>query len=178
MTMEREVKLKVDDMAELLEGLGELGASQVGHRIQIDHYLDMNDGLLSGRGDALRIREDGESCFITYKGKLLNDELKLREELETQVGDCETMLEIMRRIGFTIKLTVKKVRDSYKVSYKGLTDAVVEVDQVEGLGSFIEIEVKGSMEVQSIRELAERLGVKWLPIREGYADLLAELRKH
>ncbi len=178
MTMEREVKLKVDDMAGLLERLTALGASHAGHRMQIDRYLDMEDGILSNRGDTLRVRQEGDSCFITFKGKQLNDELKLREELETQVGSCETMLEIMKRIGFITKITVKKVRDSYKINYSKLKDAVIEVDQVDGLGDFIEIELRDNMEVQEVRELVERLGVKWLPIKEGYADMLAALRKH
>ncbi len=172
MAMEREVKLRVKDREMLLKMLRELGAQPVSRKTQHDHYLDMNDDLLRSRGDSLRVREEEDDCYITFKGKQLNDELKLREELETRVENCKVMLEIMNRLGFVEKITVKKVRESYK-----LKGAIIEVDLVDGLGDFIEIELRGEMRVEDVRALAGKLMVEWAPIKDGYADMLLKLRK-
>lgn len=169
--MEREVKLLVRDRGKLVERLGELGARLESRKVQVDHYLDMNDSLRK-RGESLRVRQEGDDCYITFKGRQLKDELKLREELETPVENCKTLLEIMGRIGFVEKLTVKKVRESYR-----LDDVIIEVDQVDGLGDFVEIELRGQLQVQDLKALVDKLGIEWMPIKEGYADMLFKLRK-
>ncbi|MGC8661860.1 MAG: class IV adenylate cyclase [Nitrososphaeria archaeon] len=169
--MEREVKLRVKDRGELLERLGELGARFASQKVQVDHYLDIGDSLRS-RGESLRVRQEGDDCYITFKGRQLKDELKLREELETPVKNCKTILEIMGRLGFTEKMTVKKVRESYR-----LNDIIVEVDKVEGLGDFIEIELRGQLQVQDLKVLVDKLGIEWMPIKDGYADMLFKIKK-
>ncbi|MEM4062649.1 MAG: class IV adenylate cyclase [Conexivisphaerales archaeon] len=168
--MEREVKLRVKDRALLLERLSKLGAKLVSHREQQDYYLD--NGSLHSRGESLRVRHDGDKCYLTFKGKLINDELKLREELEVSMGNCSAALEIMGHLGFVKKITVKKVRESYM-----LKDIIIEVDQVDELGDFIEVELRNEMQVKEIKELADKLVVEWIPIKVGYADMLLELRK-
>ncbi len=78
----------------------------------------------------------------------------------------------MGRLGFTEKMTVKKVRESYR-----LNDIIVEVDKVEGLGDFIEIELRGQLQVQDLKVLVDKLGIEWMPIKDGYADMLFKIKK-
>jgi adenylate cyclase class 2 len=172
MVMEREVKLRIEDYNSLVRGLKRLGAELESRREQVDHYLDFQDNRLKNSGNSLRIRQEGNKCYITFKGKLLNDEIKSREELETNVGDCKVMLEILNRLGITNKIIVKKERESYV-----LNEIIIEVDKVEGLGNFIEIEIVDQRQLQNVKKLVNDLNIDWMPIKVGYADMLFEVRK-
>lgn len=172
MVTEREVKLRIEDYNSLVRGLKRLGAELESHREQVDYYLDFQDNRLKNSGNSLRIRQEGNSCYITFKGKLLNDEVKSREELETNVGDCKVVLEILNRLGITNKIIVKKERESYV-----LNKIIVEVDRVEGLGNFIEIEIVDQRQLQNVKKLVNDLKIDWIPIKVGYADMLFEIRK-
>ncbi|MGC8557496.1 MAG: class IV adenylate cyclase [Nitrososphaeria archaeon] len=172
MVMEREVKLRIDDYSSLVHELKRLGAELKSRRHQVDYYLDFQDNRLKNSGNSLRIRQEGHNCYITFKGKLINDEVKSREELETNVGDCKVVFEILNRLGITNKIIVKKERESY-----ALNDIIVEIDRVEGLGNFIEIEIADTRQLQNAKKLVNDLKIDWTPIKVGYADMLSEIRK-
>ncbi len=78
---------------------------------------------------------------------------------------------ILSRLGFFPAAEVEKWREYY--SYRGAT---VSLDEVKGLGSFVEIEAPGSPEYdhpeEFIREIAEELGVEGEPILSSYLELL------
>ena len=64
------------------------------------------------------------------------DNFKTRKELETRIDDAETTREILISLGYKRLYPVTKLRQYY---HKGMMTACV--DQVEGLGSFLELEI-------------------------------------
>jgi len=157
--------------------LEELGADPLGAVVQEDTYYDAPHRDFARTDEALRLRResrpDGEStAFLTYKGPLVDDSSKTREEAETRVGDGATAREILSGIGFDPAATVRKDRDRYAVG--GYT---VTLDAVDGLGEFVEVETETETGIEPAREgardLLERLGLDpEASIRTSYLGLL------
>jgi adenylyl cyclase CyaB, putative len=103
-----------------------------------------DEGVSDGGADATR---DGggdtesedvsatESVRITYKGPLVDDESKTREEFETTVGDREQAKAILGGLGYTPAATVHKRRRHYQLD--GYT---VTLDDVSEVGQYVEVE--------------------------------------
>ena len=105
--------------------------------------------------EALRIRRDAEEVTVTYKGPKVDSETKSREEIKLKVDDFEAAREILEKLGFKAVAEVKKLRRIY-----GLGEAIICLDEVEGLGKYVEIEVEAeNIEVkEKVFQIAERLG--------------------
>jgi len=158
---EVELKCRADHDA-LRDRLAELGAAHVDSRTQTDTYYDAPHREFAETDEALRIRHeqpaDGEAVTkVTYKGPLIEQESKTREEHETTV-DSESALEgILSGLGFEPAATVEKDREFYAL--EGYT---ITLDAVRGLGEFVEVEGEATeAEVERVRE--------------GAVDLLSEL---
>ncbi|ASJ01061.1 class IV adenylate cyclase [Thermococcus gorgonarius] len=129
--MEIEIKFRVN-FDETREKIESLGASFVREEVQEDLYFSLPyPNLLRVR----RIKNLGRA-FITYKyirdpGK--NEEF---EEIEVEVSNFEKTVEILKRLGFREDVWVRKKRLVYRLD--GIT---FELNEVEGLGSFLDIEV-------------------------------------
>ncbi|WP_297536370.1 class IV adenylate cyclase [Thermococcus sp.] len=129
--MEIEVKFRVD-FDRMREKIESLGSSFVGEEIQKDVYFSLPLPKL------LRVRliENLNRSFLTYKeiedpGR--NEEF---DELEVEVSDFETTVEILKRLGFREDVVVRKRRLVYK-----LDSVTFELNNVEDLGGFLDIEV-------------------------------------
>ncbi len=92
--------------------------------------------------EALRIRSSENlhkrttKSFLTYKGRKLDQVSMTRKELETAVEDADTTAEILTALGYENQYPVSKLRQYYHRE-----DVTACVDQVEGLGSFLELEL-------------------------------------
>lgn len=117
-------------------------------------YLDDPRGSLSGKEDCLRIRLEGDRAFLTYKGFLSDERAKLRDEIETTVGDFDAAREIMRRLGYGEWLEVRKYRWSYRLGAVHVT-----LDRFEGAHASIPelLEIEGPS-LEEIHRVAQRLG--------------------
>src|SRR6478609_8460785 len=99
--LEREIKLRFDTPDEAREAVLGLGATTLrGRRLQEDALLDTVDGTLKRRGCALRVRAEAGRHFLTFKGPVLPSTTKLRDEIETLVGDSERVTHILQELGF------------------------------------------------------------------------------
>jgi adenylate cyclase class 2 len=134
-TLEREIKLRFDDADQARAAVLAAGATPMrGRRLQEDCLLDTADGQLRRQRSVLRIRiESGKSLF-TYKGPAQPSMFKLREELETIVGDGEALLQIFGRLGFEPWFRYQKYREEFAID-----DVIVAVDETP-VGTFVEIE--------------------------------------
>ncbi|WP_336135705.1 class IV adenylate cyclase [Natronomonas amylolytica] len=155
-----EVELKVrTDHEPVRERLAELDADPQGLVEQVDTYYDHPIRDFAETDEALRIRretyEDEESARVTYKGPLVEEASKTREEWETGVDDGETMADILDELGFAPAATVEKIRERFECD--GYT---VTLDTVAGLGEYVEVETE-----------SEAID----PAREGAIELLHEL---
>ena len=155
-----EVELKVRAAHEpVREALTERGAARVAHVEQRDTYYDAPDRNFAETDEALRIRRErdlstdaDETTRITYKGPLVDDTSKTRQEAETTVGDDETADAILRGLGYEPAATVTKDREQFAVDAYHVT-----LDTVEGLGEFVEIDREVTEHLDAAREEAARL---------------------
>jgi len=139
---EVELKLRADH-ERVQERLDDIGATAVGTVTQEDAYFDAPDRNFADTDEALRIRrerrgaDDTEAVALTYKGPLVEEASKTRQEAETRVADGAALRAILEGLGYQRAATVRKERTRYRVD--GCT---VTLDAVEGLGEFVEVEVE------------------------------------
>ena len=180
MNYEVELKFPVTDAAPLLVALGELGAEAQPEVVQADAYFRHPARDFATTGEALRVRTMGRESCVTYKGPVVDSQVKVRRELEVffaESGDGERMAEILRRLGFTDVATVRKRRTPYRLSWEGRAIEIV-LDDVEQLGRFVEIEAIADEADRdaardSVLRLAKRLGLE-NPQRKSYLRQLLE----
>ena len=96
------------------------------------------DADLGDELDAVLRGDDASpTSRVTYKGPLVDDASKTREEFETGVDDGDTMGTVFERLGFTPTATVRKVRARYRVG-----EWTVVLDDVENVGTYVEVETE------------------------------------
>jgi adenylate cyclase class 2 len=133
--LEREVKLRYDDpqtarAAVLAAG----GAPFHGRRLQDDRLLDTEGGLLRERRCVLRVRTESGRSVLTFKGPVQPSTMKVREELETIVGDGPLVIRLFEELGFRVWFRYQKYREEFS-----LDEVIVAVDETP-VGTFVEIE--------------------------------------
>lgn len=146
---EREIKLRFDNPAEVRAAVMSLGVALLrSRRLQSDALFDTPEGRLSARHAVLRARRDGDREFVTFKNPADHPVLKVREELETTVGDLHASVAIFEQLGFLCWFRYEKYREEFT-----LHDVVIAIDETP-VGTYVEIE--GSEE--GIRSTAAALG--------------------
>lgn len=176
--LEAEVKLALDaaTATALRARLDALGAVAHEALTQTDTYFAHPQRDFRSSDEALRLRSEGGALRVTYKGPKLDPPRKTREEIEFALGtDHATASILLERLGFRPAAVVRKQR--VELELPGTFTATIALDEVEGLGSFCEIEVPASDVAQGrerLRDVQERLGLGELPpIAESYLELLA-----
>ncbi|HEY7790384.1 MAG TPA: class IV adenylate cyclase [Vicinamibacterales bacterium] len=164
--LEREIKLRFESVDEAREAVRMLGATPLrGRRLQEDCLLDSPDGSLRARRTALRIRMESGRSLLTFKGPVQPSAMKLREELETVVGDGTLILRIFEELGFQVWFRYEKYREEF--AREGV---IVAIDETP-IGIFVELE--GSE--QAITEAATLLGRSSADyVADSYRRLFAE----
>ncbi|WP_457741751.1 class IV adenylate cyclase [Thermococcus sp.] len=166
--MEIEIKFRVN-FGEIKEKIESLGASFVREEIQKDVYFNVPLPKLL----RVRIIENLKRSFLTYKeikdlGR--NEEF---DELEVEVSDFDVTVEILKRLGFDEDVTVKKRRLVYQ-----LGNVTFELNDVEGLGGFLDIEVISNDVEEAKRkiwEVAKLLGLSEKDVEPRlYQELIRE----
>lgn len=152
--------------------LSSLDAKKLFDGLVEDSYFGHPDRDFGRTDEALRLRTAKDSVELTYKGPRMRDAgPKAREEVTCVVADPLEMRRILERLGFEEKLVVRKHRSSY------LLDKLrVEVDDVDGLGEFVELEVvtEEPRRAESLLEMAQKeLGLEELEPRT-YFEMLAQ----
>ena len=104
-------------------------------------YYDTPDTALRGRGDVLRLRQEGEEVAMTFKRRLPSEDagVKVREELEVKVSDYAVACRILEGLGYQPGLVMNKVRTQYAI---GGAHLVIDryVDDFAHIPEFVEIE--------------------------------------
>lgn len=134
-TLEREVKLRFGSVEEARDAVIAAGAAPLRcRRLQEDALLDDEAETLRKRRCVLRVRVESGRSLITFKGPVQVSPMKLREEIETVIGDGETMLQCFEQLGYGVWFRYQKYREEY-----ALSDVIVAVDETP-VGVFVEIE--------------------------------------
>src|SRR5215210_6772115 len=133
--IEREIKLRFESADEARAAIVAAGATPLlGRRLQEDALLDSPSEELRQRRCVLRVRMEGGKSRLTFKGPVQPGPMKLREELETVVGDGEMLLRVLEELGFQVWFRYEKYREEFT-----LEDVIVAIDETP-LGVFVEIE--------------------------------------
>ena len=173
MGLEIEIKLRVDDLAEVRRRLVAAGARPGGARLEVNTFLDTPDNRLQKEGSGLRVRRCREvesgalACVITFKGPKQAGGMKTREENEFGVESYDAAVVLLGQLGYAVKLSFEKRREIWD-----LGGCEVVLDELpEDLGRFVEIE--GPNE-EVIRAVQVRLGLDGAKVEQaGYAVLVA-----
>jgi adenylate cyclase class 2 len=176
-SFEVEAKAYAADLKAIEKELIENGAKFVSKGEQKDTYFNHPNRDFADTDEALRIREVKGKTYFTYKGPKMDPVSKTREEIEIEVDDPESAREFLLKLGFNVVRIVKKLRTKYQ-----LGDFEVCLDDVEGLGQFVEIEAScdDQEKIDNLRESILRT-LKSLNLtkteRKSYLELLFEKDK-
>lgn len=155
--IEIEIKLKIDDKELLTRRLIDSGF-RFDHKVrETDIYFNGNDHDFRVTDEALRIRrteilgEDSRPLtMLTYKGPKLDKVSMTRREIEVKIDDFEGMKDILLELKYRPVMPVIKTREYYK------NDRMTALlDDVQGLGCFLELEILRDSEAE--REEALKL---------------------
>ena len=148
-----------------------MGAVFIAEVSEKDTYFNHPNRDFAATDEALRIRVADEQSFLTYKGRKIDAKSKTREEIEVVVSDADSANLILLRLGFKPVAEVSKIRKRYKIDKFEIC-----LDDVEGVGTFVEVETKGD----NIGELGdkalailEKLNLRNTE-RKSYLELLLE----
>jgi adenylate cyclase, class 2 len=170
-----EVEVKARAPEDMAERIASLGAALLVVENHHDLYFNSPQRDFRCSDEALRIRIKEEGARLTYKGPKLDQTTKSRLERTVKIDDPKQMEQILSALGFVLSAQVRKKRTKY--SYEGL---VVALDEVEGLGSFVEVEAEGEGDYEEQRRkvlsIMSKLGLHE-SIRSSYLELLEESKK-
>ena len=147
--IEHEVKLAFESVEAARRAIEGAGGRLVASRRLIDDLLfDTDDRQLLRAQSTLRLRRDGASGLITFKGPVLPGPVKSRLELETAVGDADVAGAIIASLGYRAFFRGQKYREEY------LMDAAsIALDEAP-IGVYVEIEAPPAV----IPQIAARIG--------------------
>jgi adenylate cyclase, class 2 len=167
--VEREIKLRFESADEARRAVARLDARPLAaRRLQDDCLLDRDDAELRTGGCALRIRRDGASARVTFKGPVMPGPMKMREELETGVDNADILAALFAALGYTPRFRYQKYREEFS-----LPNLVIAIDETP-IGTFVELEG----EEMAIGEAAARLGRSPVDYVFGsYRTLFVEARQ-
>lgn len=186
--IEREVKLPLSDPDALRARLAALGSPRVAFFREENRFFDLPGDPLRAAGSALRLRTEtplpapgadaggvggAEGAggparhYLTFKGPRVPAAagVKAREEVEADVADPGDAAALLRALGHRLRFVFEKRRERHR-----LGPCVVELDELPGLGFFVEVEGPGEAEIEAA---LRRLGLEGAPrCPEGYLSLL------
>jgi adenylate cyclase class 2 len=175
--LEIELKVRVESLTAVRQRLAGLGAILSDRVTERDIYYNAPNRDFAATDEALRARYTDSGCIVTYKGpKRAGAAVKAREEFSCRVNPGEECEEILARLGFRRTAVVEKVREYYS-----LGEVSIALDDVAGLGTFIEIEYAGGGTAEEAeREICRirgELGAEGDPILLSYLEMLLEKRE-
>lgn len=170
-----EVEIKVEAPHEEVEDrLQKVGAESHGEHVQHDVYYSAPHRDFEETDEALRTRAEDGDVYVTYKGPKLDGETKSRREIDLEVGNLDLADDLLKALGFEEFGRVRKHRTKYVYG-----DHVVVLDDVEGLGEYVEVETvvedeEGFEEARDgVKQMLRRLQLDPRgSVRESYLELL------
>jgi len=178
---EVEIKFRAPDAVAIERRLTALGASWGPAVEQVDRYFAHPARDFAATDEALRLRRVGNDVALTWKGPRLDAATKTRREIELPVAAADGATTIARWTELLESLGFRPVREVVKrrrIAVVRHDDADVEaaLDEVVGLGEFLELEVQADaagIETarRRIEAVARELGCG-APERRSYLELL------
>lgn len=170
-TFELQAKVKIKNQEALIRLEEKLtGAEKIGEGIiQNDIFYTPKDrNLLETTGEILRLRDQNNKLSLTYKGPLMPSKFRNKPKMEMPFD--KELIPYMEK-DYQVLEQVKKTRNVYRIG-----DVIINFDQVDGLGCFIEVSVhqtqQGEDDEIKIQQVLQKLGLGQEKIeRESYLEL-------
>lgn len=179
--LEIELKIKVENPNFLTEWLNN-NAEFIKEEKLEDHYLEqpkhpfrfVNDQGLMDALEWLRVRKSSKGSTFNFKRAIANKDQEVShfEETETGIEDTDKMLKILMILGYEEICCYHKTRKVYH--YK---EFEFDLDLVDELGIFLEIEFQGQIEnlqkgVPAIHNLLKEIGIHtYTIVNTGYPQI-------
>jgi adenylate cyclase class 2 len=187
LTYEFELRYVVQDYAPILDSLRKMQATTKDKLIEKDLYFSTPTSSTVEKGSIIRIREDinqnnERKIILSYKSpNVLREGVETREEIEVQIlSDLPSLTKLLGKIDLKPLVRVTKRRVEYSLAYKGV-HFTVTLDDVDSLGSFVEIELMSDHKDDAKKliamgeELAAKLNLdKTRKISLGYHEMMLE----
>lgn len=177
-TYEVEQKFRVDDLNSIERQL-QLHAAVLGPwEDHVDTYFAHPQRDFAVTDEAFRLRRIGDSNCITYKGPKLDKSTKTRCEIEIGIepgsAAATDLRELVIKLGFRAVADVRKRRRSAPILWEQ-SAMTVSLDQVDRVGSFVEIETLASevdleLARRQVETLSKSLGLHFVE-RRSYLEL-------
>lgn len=153
---EIEIKLKVEDPHVLKQRIKECGFVVVERRhFESNIVFDYRDLRLRKSRSLLRLRTKGNRHILTFKGPPhASDSYKIRNEIEMEVKDGETLQRILEALGLRSTFRYEKYRTAYaeKGRRKSAETSLLVYDETP-IGPYIELEGREKWIDQKARHL-------------------------
>lgn len=159
MQLEIEIKVKIKNKKRLLNKFALLGIHNKSKKHYVDIYFSPKNGkrFVSIKSPKMRIRKDLTSGTASFEYHMPSG-IYGAHEREIEISDGDMMDVILKHLDFIEEVRVDKVRSYYE--YKNFN---IFIDDVKGLGSFLEVEVMNAQNrktaIQQIKGLLDDLGV-------------------
>jgi adenylate cyclase, class 2 len=182
--LEIEMKFPVTDFAPLEAALCGWGAGPAESRTDADHYFNAPDRDFTRTDEALRLRRIGAKNLVTYKGPKRDTQTKTRTEVEVPLaegdGPARDFAALLTHLGYRPTAVVHKRRTIRHLTRGGFAMEIC-LDDVEGLGRFVELEILAPEEqLEKARALllqtAAQLGLT-ASERRSYLEMLLAKRQ-
>lgn len=179
---EIEVKAKIEDAESVKEKLVNLGCQFGSEMIQEDVIflpIGIEYGEIVKGTPVVRVRNSNGAVTLTIKKRVVEGNELIKLEKEIAVDDKQRAIEIVEHMGFHEVVRVNKKRMQRKHE-----DMTICLDEIEGLGNFIEVEKmsggENEAEIQEqLFEFLKTLGINSDDrIIKGYDTLIYEMRLH
>lgn len=169
--MEIEIRAKADNILELKNAL-EAKASFSGSSNEKDLYLRHKSDI--ERSLVLRIRRKENKSLLTFKGKATGDDTAWLD-VDLPLDHPDDLEYLLLGSDYVEVVRINKHRSTYRIH-----EFEINLDEIEHLGSFIEIEGHGTQSErdtieQKITQLLIDFGMQTSDIiRKGYVALMLE----
>lgn len=183
MNIEVEIKVKIDKLKEIKKKVSGIGKLIKAIKQVDDYYIPCQRDFFALKPhpvEWLRIRTNPDKIVFEYDrsiNKKADGEQEYAEEYETEILNIDEFKKILGFLDFKNVITVEKQREYWMCG-----DIEVALDEVKGLGSFIEVEAKGDFKDTKEAKSAcikflENLDIddiENIQIKKGYPQLLLE----
>lgn len=157
---ELEVKILNMDLNELESRIQALGATLTSKEVQVNTLIDSKDNFIQNQLDSyMRIREtkslltDKVNFTLTMKRNIERDGIRENIEINTDIDDKASMLEILKALGYEVFKEGYKERTSY-----ALGNVRFDLDKWDKLTypyPYMEIEVNVEDELEDMIKLLD-----------------------
>lgn len=183
-TLEVELKYPVENLLTVRQQLEALGGKSLSSDWENDIYFCPPKGNYVDTDEALRLRRTGEKLLLTYKGPRSDPHSKSRPEIEVELRSpafFDQACLLLEHLGYYACASLTKERSNYELCWQGYA-VKVSLDNVQNLGTFVELETKVPADQlqparTALEHLAKKLGLRNAE-RRSYLELYFDRQWH